>query len=439
MQGKVYNEAGGTLGQAEGIYAQVRNTSTGTINSGYGIYVDAPTNSGGGTFTNYYGLYVAKPLAATNNYSVYSAGGTNYFAGNVGIGTSSPAAKLEVNGATKFDSAVTFAAGQTFPGALTGATANGGLAVTGSTIGLLTSCSSGQVLAWSGSAWACSSSGGGGGGSITSVNAGAGLTGGGSSGAVTLAVDTSVVPELATANAFTASTAGATAMSVTATDTTAANTGVYGLANGPGGTGVQGEADNGATAVGVLGVSSSGLAGEFSGNVDVTGSLSKGGGSFKIDDPLDPANKYLYHSFVESPDMMNVYNGNVTTDAGGLATVALPGYFQALNSDYRYQLTVIGQFAQAIVKKEIQNNSFVIQTDKPNVKVSWQVTGIRQDPWANAHRIPNEVVKPAAEQGYYLYPDLYSQPATRQVEWARHPEIMKRIQARQQAAAGAAH
>ena len=34
--------------------------------------------------------------------------------------------------------------------------------------------------------------------------------------------------------------------------------------------------------------------------------MSKPGGSFKIDHPVDPACKYLYHSFVESPDMMNV-------------------------------------------------------------------------------------------------------------------------------------
>ena len=92
-----------------------------------------------------------------------------------------------------------------------------------------------------------------------------------------------------------------------------------------------------------------GSAGEFIGDVSVSGTLTKGGGSFKIDHPLDPANKYLSHSFVESPDMMNIYNGNVTTDANGEATVALPAYFAALNRAFRYQLTVIGQFAQAIV------------------------------------------------------------------------------------------
>jgi hypothetical protein len=64
------------------------------------------------------------------------------------------------------------------------------------------------------------------------------------------------------------------------------------------------------------------------GNVNVGGTLTKNAGSFKIDHPLDPANKYLYHSFVESPDMMNVYNGNITTDKRGLATVILPDYFE---------------------------------------------------------------------------------------------------------------
>ncbi len=147
--------------------------------------------------------------------------------------------------------------------------------------------------------------------------------------------------------------------------------------------------------------------GKFAGDLDVVGSISKSRGSFKIDDPIDPANKFLYHSFVESPDMMNVYNGNITTDATGLATVVLPDYFEALNRDFRYQLTVIGQFAQAIVDKEIAGNQFVIRTSAPNVKVSWQVTGIRQDPWANAHRIPNEESKPARERGYYLHPEFY--------------------------------
>ena len=143
------------------------------------------------------------------------------------------------------------------------------------------------------------------------------------------------------------------------------------------------------------------------GNVHVVGTLSKASGSFKIDHPLDPANKYLYHSFVESPDMMNIYNGNVVTDKRGLATIELPDWFEALNRDFRYQLTVIGQFAQAIVVQKVKNNHFTIKTSKPGVEVSWQVTGIRQDAYANAHRIRVEEVKPPAEQGHYLHPELF--------------------------------
>lgn len=92
-----------------------------------------------------------------------------------------------------------------------------------------------------------------------------------------------------------------------------------------------------------------GFAGYFAGKVHVFGTLSKGGGGFTIDHPLDPTNKTLTHSFVESPDMMNIYNGNTITDAQGNATITLPAYFQALNSEFRYQLTVMEQFAQAIV------------------------------------------------------------------------------------------
>ena len=146
---------------------------------------------------------------------------------------------------------------------------------------------------------------------------------------------------------------------------------------------------------------------DASGNVNMKGKLTKGGGSFKIDHPLDPTNKYLSHSFVESPDMMNVYNGNIMTDKHGLATIVLPDYFEALNRDFRYQLTVIGQFAQAIVKREITNNRFTIKTSKPSVKVSWQVTGIRHDAYADAYRIPTEEEKPPQEQGHYLHPELF--------------------------------
>ncbi len=189
---------------------------------------------------------------------------------------------------------------------------------------------------------------------------------------------------------------------------------IHGLAFGVNANGVVGQADNGTSAYGVWGLSTGGYAGVFSGKVLVTGTLSKGGGSFQIDHPLDPTNKYLFHSFVESPDMMNVYNGNITTGADGTATVELPDYFEALNRDFRYQLTVIGEFAQAIVKSKVAGGKFVIATDQPRVEVSWQVTGIRKDPWADANRIPVTLDKAKEARGTYLHPEAYGKPASTQ-------------------------
>src|SRR5260370_38487729 len=123
--------------------------------------------------------------------------------------------------------------------------------------------------------------------------------------------------------------------------------------------------------------------------------------------------------------MMKIYNGNVTTDAQGNAVVTLAEWFEALNRDFRYQLTVIGQFAQAMVAGEIANHQFSIKTDKPNVKVSWQVTGVRQDAWANAHRIPVEVSKPEQERGLYMHPELSGQPSERGIVAHRHPHMHK--------------
>lgn len=143
------------------------------------------------------------------------------------------------------------------------------------------------------------------------------------------------------------------------------------------------------------------------GPLRVEGKIEKSSGSFMIDHPLDPENKYLYHSFVESPDMMNVYNGNITTDAQGIATIKLPEYFEALNKDFRYQLTPVGQFAQAMVLEKVTNNSFTIQTDKPNVEISWQITGIRNDAYARTHRLEVEVPKPMEEKGKYMNPSAY--------------------------------
>ena len=170
-----------------------------------------------------------------------------------------------------------------------------------------------------------------------------------------------------------------------------------------------------------------GRAGSFVGDVDVQGTLTKTMGTFKIDHPLDPENKYLYHSFVESPDMMNIYNGNITTDPNGEAVVEMPNYFDALNKDFRYQLTVIGTFAQAIVAAEMKDNRFIIKTDAPGVKVSWMVTGVRQDAYAEKNRVKVEELKAERERGYYIHPEVFNQPEEKSIEWALNPELMQKL------------
>jgi hypothetical protein len=204
------------------------------------------------------------------------------------------------------------------------------------------------------------------------------------------------------------------------------NVGVFGYStNATGGDnlGIYGVASNGATNYGIYGNAiGTGYAGYFTGAVSVTGMMSKGGGSFKIDHPLDPENKYLYHSFVESPDMMNIYNGNVVTDANGDATITLPDYFEALNKDFRYQLTVIGSFAQAMISKKVAGNKFEIKTNSPNVEVSWQVTGIRHDKFADANRIVPEVEKEAAYKGRYMHAKEWGVPDNKSIDALTRPK-----------------
>jgi hypothetical protein len=119
--------------------------------------------------------------------------------------------------------------------------------------------------------------------------------------------------------------------------------------------------------------------------------------------------------------MKNIYEGNVTTDATGSATVTLPDYFAALNRDYHYQLTVLGQFAQAIVSRKIAGNSFEIRTDKPGVEVSWLVTGIRQDAYAQEHPIVVEEAKPTEQKGMYLFPAGFGAGEEKQIGYPSRP------------------
>ena len=213
--------------------------------------------------------------------------------------------------------------------------------------------------------------------------------------------------------------------------------GVRALAGDSGGPGTRG--GTGIEAIKGFGVNggSDGLAGNFLGNFQVigntlvTGTLSKGGGSFKIDHPLDPENRYLYHSFVESPDMMNIYNGLVSLGGNGEAVVEMPEWFGALNRDFRYLLTAVGAPMPGLyIAEEITNNRFKISGGVAGMKVSWQVTGVRQDAWANKNRIKVEEDKSETERGHYLHPEAFNKAEERGVEWANQPELMREIQQR---------
>ena len=160
-----------------------------------------------------------------------------------------------------------------------------------------------------------------------------------------------------------------------------------------------------------------------SGNLTVDGAINAASKPFRIDHPLDPANKFLFHNAIESPDMMNVYNGNIVLDRRGRAIVELPEYFEALNQDFRYQLTPIGAPGPNLyVAQEIENNRFVIEGGEPGMTVSWQVSGIRHDPWAEQNRIQVEVDKEEA-RGFYVHPQLYNQPDERRLGNAPNQKI----------------
>ncbi len=207
---------------------------------------------------------------------------------------------------------------------------------------------------------------------------------------------------------------------VTGVNNNSTGTGVRGSTSGTGGaagvagfanfgTGVYGQTSTGYGVYGSNGGSGTdGYAGYFNGRVHVAGTLSKAGGSFKIDHPLDPEHMYLYHSFVESPERMNIYNGIAALDARGQAEITLPDWFEALNGEYRYQLTALGAPAPNLhVAREIVDGQFAVAGGTPGMKVSWQVTGVRRDAWALANPLNVEEEKSEAERGYYLHPEAY--------------------------------
>ena len=230
------------------------------------------------------------------------------------------------------------------------------------------------------------------------------------------------------------------------------STGVLGLSIS--GTGVSGDSDTGVgvsgfsqTRAAVLGVSSQGTgllgisngagviaaggsqAGLFFGDVQITGNLFKGGGGFEIDHPLVPESKYLRHSFVESPERKNIYDGIATCNSRGEATVQLPKWFDALNSSFRYQLTPVGAPGPNLfIASEVKQNRFKIGGGSSGLKVSWQVTGNRIDAWAKANPIDVEKPKTPADRGRYLHPEAHGLPRDRSVAQAQHRIVQEHLE-----------
>lgn len=190
------------------------------------------------------------------------------------------------------------------------------------------------------------------------------------------------------------------------------------------GTAVYAETQSG---IGIWAVANSGpWAGLFQGNVSVSGTLSKPGGGFRIDHPADPANKYLNHSFVESSEMKNIYDGVAQMDANGEAIVDLADWMEELNQEFRIQLTPMGAPAPHLhLVGTIAHGRFRIAGGSPGHCVFWQVTGVRRDPWAKAHPLFVEEDKEECERGHYLQPELFGEPSTRNVFAARFRETVR--------------
>jgi hypothetical protein len=164
-----------------------------------------------------------------------------------------------------------------------------------------------------------------------------------------------------------------------------------------------------------------GTAGDFVGNLFVAGIK-----AFRIDHPEDPENKYLLHYCSESPEPINFYTGKARLDGSGGAIIELPSYFAKINKEPRYTLTAVGAPMPLLhVAEEISDAAlasggrcaFRVAGGVPGAKVSWRVEAVRNDPWARDYGSRVEVEKEENEKGFYLYPAGYQQPESRGVHY----------------------
>jgi hypothetical protein len=148
-------------------------------------------------------------------------------------------------------------------------------------------------------------------------------------------------------------------------------------------------------------------AGYFSGNVNVTGYLTKSGGGFRIDHPQKPGTHYLSHNFAESPEMLNLYRGRCAFDAKGECRITMPSYFSAANEAPEYGWAPIGAAMPGLyVAKEMAGNAWTLAGGVPGKSASWSVSARRADAWAKANNPGVEIEKSPADKGRYLHPRL---------------------------------
>ncbi len=223
----------------------------------------------------------------------------------------------------------------------------------------------------------------------------------------------------------------------------ASNVGVVGLAGTGASTlsdfiGVYGEALNANTSYGIGGY----FVGDWYGVVGVertdpslgyavfaAGDMAATGTKpFVIDHPLDPANKELLHYAMEGPYPYNVYRGTATFDKNGEAVVRLPEYFESINANYSYYLTPIGApMPNLYIKKEIENNMFVIAGGIPGKKVSWMVVADRNDPYVQKAKPTDVAWKHPKIRGKFYHPELYGYPKSMGIVYSKMLEMRNSI------------
>jgi hypothetical protein len=179
------------------------------------------------------------------------------------------------------------------------------------------------------------------------------------------------------------------------------------------GTGVSGVADAGASATGIYGMSSTGKAGFFEGDVEVTGELTVPAALLQVDHPEAPGERWYRQALVGAFERVTVLSGNAVSGPNGRVTVRVPGIFERTHQDVRYQVTAIGRAAAPFIARELAGGRFTIDAGVAGVRLSWQLTGVRDDASARRSALTVEAVKRPHERGRYVEPSLYGRPRSR--------------------------